>query len=438
MEMFHEIALEHRMPSQPYLIAPESLPPRIRYERLFELLPPLVTDHVSGLGRRPLSPQALLQALVYKSLRRFGSLSELVFDLNSNPALAAAVGFGPESRLPIVERFSAFLRKTPNEKLQAVREQLVVSLRHQSVITGELLSVDSAPIVAPLRENNLKTSLRHKRFDKTHPPKGDPEAGVGIICHYPTPEKKEVSWFWGYRNHVLTDARTELPVWEITHPANVSDLPPGREALRWAKTFFGTAIQAVTADAEYDSEDLLTFIAKEMLATPVVPRNPRNKQSTEHTVRGQDIYCAANLRMSHRGKMTDRKTGITYRIYSCPLHWRTKIRQTYLLCPANHPKFLSQKGCNVLIRITPSIRSQIAYGSDAFAQIYNQRTSVERVFSRLLAVTCQEPTVRGLNATRNHVTIAHIAVLLVAAAAHRDGHEDKLRFVRTYVPNFMT
>jgi hypothetical protein len=28
-------------------------------------------------------------------------------------------------------------------------------------------------------------------------------------------------------------------------------------------------------------------------------------------------------------------------------------------------------------------------------------------------------------------------VLLVALAAHREGHEDKLRYVRSFVPNFL-
>jgi len=435
---FHETAPEDAMALQTYLINPESLPPRIRYEKLFSDLPEVDAVRSAGPGRRPVPRQSLLKALIYRSLRRLRSLSDLVFDLNGSPAIAAGVGFGPEGPVPSVERFSSLLRDTPNENLQSVRTRLVAALQGQGVITGEILSLDSAPVVSPLRENNLKTSLRHKRFDKTQPPKGDPEAGVGIICHYPTPEKKEVSWFWGYRNHVLTDARTELPVWETTHPANVSDLPPGREALRWAKTFFGLSVKAVTADAEYDSEDILTFIVKELNAEAVVPKNPRGEQHTEHTLRGQEVYCAASLPMPHRGKMTDRKTGITYRIYSCPLHWRKKMQEHYLLCPANHPKYFSQKGCNVLIRLTPSIRSQIGYGTERFQQIYKKRTSAERVFSRLLAVAGQEPTVRGLNATRNHVTIAHIAVLLVASAAHRDSHEDKLRFVRSYVPNFLT
>lgn len=426
---------------QPYLISPESLPPRIQYQELFSDLPEMVEVNgvqPAGPGRPPVARQSLLQALIYRSLRHLSSLSDLVVDLKCNWAIAAAVGFGPEGGIPSVERFSTFLRDTPNEKLQSVRGRLVAALQLRGVITGQILTLDSAPIVAPLRENNLKTSLRHRRFDKTQPPRGDPEAGVGIICHYPTPEKKEVSWFWGYRNHAMSDALTELPVWETTHPANVSDLPPGREALRWAKTFFGPSIKAVTADAEYDSEDILRFIIHDLKAEAVVPKNPRGDQHTEHTIRGQEVYCAANLPMPHRGKMTDRKTGIAYRIYSCPLHWRKKMQQHYLLCPAQHPKYLSQKGCNVLIRLSPSIRTQIGYGTKHFQEIYNRRTSAERIFSRLLALACQEPTVRGLNATRNHVTIAHIAVLLVASAAERHGNKDRLRSVRSYVPNFLT
>ena len=423
------------MPSESYLIEPESLPPRIHYEKLFSELPDMGPRHRAGPGRRPILRSALLRALIYKSLRRFPSLSELVFDLKCNTAMGAAVGFGPEGRIPSIERFSTFLRDTPNEELQAVREQLVMRLKQRGVISGKVLSIDSCPVPAPVKENNLKTSLRARRFNKAQAPKGDPEAGLGLICHYPVPDKKEISWFWGYRNHVMNDALTEMPIWEVTYPANVSDLPPGREALRWAQATFPDEVDAVTADAEYDSEDILKFIIEELKAEAVVPKNPRNQQNTEYTIRGTDVYCTANLPMANRGKTTDKKYGITYRIYSCPLHRRKKTRQQYLFCPAQHPKYFAQKGCNVLIRLTPSIRTQIGYGTERFRRTYNQRSSAERVFSRLLAVASQEPTVRGLNATRNHITVAHTAVLLVALAAHRDGLDDKLRFVRTYVPN---
>jgi hypothetical protein len=50
----------------------------------------------------------------------------------------------------------------------------------------------------------------------------------------------------------------------------------------------------------------------------------------------------------------------------------------------------------------------------------------------------QNPTVKGLRAVRNHCTIAHITVLLVALTAHKMGCEDKIRFVKSFVPSFLT
>ena len=62
---------------------------------------------------------------------------------------------------------------------------------------------------------------------------------------------------------------------------------------------------------------------------------------------------------------------------------------------------------------------------------------MERIFSRLLSITMQNPTMRGYHANRNHITIAHIAVLLVALTAHKTGQKDKIRFVKSFVPNFL-
>jgi len=88
--------------------------------------------------------------------------------------------------------------------------------------------------------------------------------------------------------------------------------------------------------------------------------------------------------------------------------------------------------------MSPSIREKIDYGTQRFKEVYTKRTSVERVFSRLLSISMQNPTVKGLKAVRNHCTIAHITVLLVALTAHRMGCNDKIRFVKSFVPNFLT
>lgn len=49
----------------------------------------------------------------------------------------------------------------------------------------------------------------------------------------------------------------------------------------------------------------------------------------------------------------------------------------------------------------------------------------------------QSPTVEGLQAVSNYRTVAHITTSLVALAAHREGYDDKLRYVRTFVPNLI-
>lgn len=48
----------------------------------------------------------------------------------------------------------------------------------------------------------------------------------------------------------------------------------------------------------------------------------------------------------------------------------------------------------------------------------------------------QNPPVVGLNATANYVTIAHITVLLVALTAAKQGMKDKIRFIKSFLPNF--
>ena len=265
---------------------------------------------------------------------------------------------------------------------------------------------------------------------------GDPDARLGILVHFPQPTKTEIRYFWGYRNHIVADAEEELPVWEITHPADVSEVHPAIPMLQKSKETFSLPIEIVSGDSYYDSEKILSFIIEDLKAQAVIPRNPRT-QSTPYTFKGDDVYCQADLRFHRKGKMTSKRSGITYLQYNCPIHFG-KERQKYLLCPVSHPKFMNQKGCNVLIRLTPSIRERIDYGSERFKELRKKRCSVERVFSRLLSIAVQDPPVIGIDAIRNYCTIGHITVLLVAIAAKRSGHQDKIRFVRSFVPNFLS
>lgn len=422
------------MDYQPELIQPEQLPPRLRWEALLAFVPAW-PQAPAQYGRKPYDRSALLKALIYQRLTRRRFLQDLYRHLLETPPILAALGFDPYRLPPSVERFCSFLADTEPTHLQSIRTQLVRTLLDLGVIRACHLGLDSCPIISWVRENNLKLSLCHKRFDKTSPPKGDPEAAVGVRIHYPAPGQRQVQYFWGYRNHILADLEAELPLWEITQPNSIAEMSVALPLLSSALSSLQLHPQSVCADCEYDVEAILRYILQELKAKAFIPQNPRNRDQSGFRREAQQVLCPADLPMHRHGRMTVK--GNTYLQYRCPLHFGPR-RHELLLCPANHPKFSEQKGCNYLWRLTGTVRDLIPYGSQEFQQHYHRRTAIERIFSRLLTITIQEPSVRGLASVRNHCTIAHIAVLLVALAAHHLGHQDKIRFITTFVPDFMS
>ena len=182
---------------QRWLIPPESLPPSVRYEKLFENLP-RIPSKITGRGRPPVSREAILKGLIYRNLRGIHKLVELEFELLNNPSMAEPLGLNPLKKPPSDERFSDFIRSNPNGFFQIIREALVQELINEGVISGRGIGLDSCPIEAFVKENNLKTSTKD-RYEKHHLPPGDKDARLGVSIHFPSPYKKRVHYFWGYR-----------------------------------------------------------------------------------------------------------------------------------------------------------------------------------------------------------------------------------------------
>lgn len=235
--------------------------PLKNFEVLFSFLdtPGLERAHSYTTGRYPVSCSNILRALIYKNLRGIRNLTDLVLDPSNNPSAASKCGFDILKSFPSLERFSSFLRDTPNESLQRVRIDLILKLIQLGIISGRYLCIDSYHIFANVKENNLKTSVKD-RFDKHRVLKGDSEAKLGVYIHYPNPSRKEAKFFWGYRNHAVTDGLSELPVWEVTKPANVHETKLFVPMVSEAKKAFSFDIKGVVGDSEYDIFNILDFI----------------------------------------------------------------------------------------------------------------------------------------------------------------------------------
>ncbi len=412
-----------------------NLKPLEKYEILFSFLDtsPLQQLYPST-GRAPIPYEALLRAIVYKNIRTLSYLSDLVTELQDNPNLALMLGFHP-LHLPCVENFSAFLQDTKNNIFQEVKASMVTKLISLKKIKGTYLSFDSSNIPVKVKENNLKTSVK-ARFDKTKIPKADPDCRLGIMVHFPKPFQKEIKYFWGYRNFVLSDALSELPISEETKPANVVDSRVAIPQLKSAKSKFNLInIRGVIADAGLDSAKVLLFIINDLKAKPYIARNPRRGKDPNLKVSSTgNRICIAGFEMLYWGKF---KEGNRTRLkFVCPITHSKKFRKEHPYCPWFHPQFIKGKGCFAYTQtVDEGIRKKIDYGSPKFKKIYNLRSGSERIFSRLLNLCMQNPSVRGLQAISNHCTIAHITVLLVALTAAKTGNKDKIRFVKSFLPN---
>jgi len=189
------------------------------FEALFSHLPPILEER-GNTGRPRTSLSSSLKCLIYMSISGVKNLSELRRTLLNNPSLCLKCGFDP-LHLPPVERFSSFLKDTSPSSLKRIETQLIKKLIDCGIVSGRYLTIDACPVPIKLRENNLKTSVRD-RFNKRHPPKADPQAGLGVMVNYLKPFEKKVTYFWGYKNHILSDAISELPLFELTKPANES------------------------------------------------------------------------------------------------------------------------------------------------------------------------------------------------------------------------
>jgi len=142
--------------------------------------------------------------------------------------------------------------------------------------------------------------------------------------------------------------------------------------------------------------------------------------------------------MLSRGTFWDRKEKRRRHKFICPIRGSKKFAAQHPYCPWFHPQFIKGSGCykNIRVDVDETIRQNIDYGSESFKKDYHRRVSSERIFSRLLSLLMQKPTVKGLRATANLCTIAHITVLAVAYFASFVKEPKRIRFVKSFLTNF--
>lgn len=140
------------------------------------------------------------------------------------------------------------------------------------------------------------------RFTKTHIPKDSPDARLGTMVIFPKPNKKQILYFWGFRDHIVIHAKEKLPIWQVTKPAHVHESVMFHPIFQLIQKEFHFTIKAVMGDALYDTNSILKYIVKELKAKPRISRNPSKLQFSKT---GNPI-CQAQLEMVNYGSFYDK------------------------------------------------------------------------------------------------------------------------------------
>ena len=294
-----------------------------------------------------------------------------------------------------------------------------------SLIDSSFIALDATPVKANVSNNNPK-SFKKDKFSKTSPPKADKDCRLGVQTASNQHDEKKYEFYWGYKNHILVDCISGLPICELTTGANVSDSSVTLEILAKANSFLPLAECTFLADKAYDVKAIYNAVHDTYNGDCFIALNKRNTKNPKKLPAG-NIICEAGLAMHKDGKFSE--NGRTCQKYSCPFK-----RSKGGCCPCNHKCWNNGKenrGCTKYVTIPDDYRLSIDRSSIAFKSVYALRTEAERYNSRFKQAGCERVFVRSGNSVKNLNTIAHISLLSIAIAAVITKKDVSYRSVKT-------
>ena len=369
-----------------------------------------VAEHNSKTGRTSYSNHAMICAFIVMKCEGFSQISDLHDYLSNNLIIAHYCGFDIFCKLPSYSKFTRFIRNFDNDVLQSIMQSQVMKAAGLSLIDSSFIALDATPVKANVSNNNIK-SFKKDKFSKNFPPKADKDCRLGVQTASNQHGEKNYEFYWGYKNHILVDCISGLPICELTTGANVSDSTVTVEILKRANSFIPLAECSFLADKAYDVKAIYNTVRNTYGGDCFIALNKRNTKNPKKLPSG-NIICEAGLAMNKDGKLSD--NGRTRQKYSCPFK-----RSKSGCCPCNHRLWNNGKknrGCTKYVTIPDDYRLSIDRNSIAFKSVYALRTEAERYNSRFKQAGCERVFVRNGNSVKNLNTIAHISLLSIAIA----------------------
>lgn len=387
-----------------------------------------------GVGPTGFHARVLWSAMIAGVVYRIPSVAELRRNLASNPYLRFVCGITSARNVPSESTFSRFLSRLIEHEdlLDQCIDDLVKRFAALAPGFGEDVIADSTDMHAYARYRKTGSAdpdatwgaksskeASSKRGRKSKSPGQDAEDGK-------KDKTKDKYWWFGYKLHLLVDAKYEVPIAAILSTAKEADTTKLKPLLEKRDRLLPeTALKLCVADGGYDSKSNILAIT-ERGAIPIIPFNPGNEKEPPGITNTLGTpLCPIGLPMVFWGRDGH------YLKYRCP------EKSGRLCCLVEHKGTsrcsTSDYGLVVKLDMRDDPRRYVPVPRETkkFERLYKLRTGVERVNSRLKEnLILDELRVRGMKKVKTRVGLSLIVMLAVAVAmAERNRLSDCRRIV---------
>jgi len=341
----------------------------------------------------------------------FAQISDLHDYLSNNLLIAHYCGFNVMKPLPSYWTFDRFIKNIDNRIFKDIMRTQVLTLAKLGIVDASFIGLDSTPEKANTMQNNPKSFAKGK-FDPIHQPKSDKDCRLGVHTASNQHTEKNYEFYWGYKNHVLSDCITGLPIYEMTTAADVADSTVALDMLSQTHSFLSIEECTFIGDKAFDVKAIYNTVRDVYHGECCIPLNARNTKNPAKLPSG-NLLCEAGLAMSKCGKT--RSEGRVRQKFCCP--YKSSKNNS---CPCNHKNWNNgkkNKGCTKYVTIPDDYRLAIDRNSVEFKSVYALRTECERYNSRFKSTGQERLWVRNGKSAENLNTIAHISLLAIAMAA---------------------
>ena len=401
--------------------------PNVRfYKNIFAHLDVGAIELTKAKEGRPSEKVALFRSFVVMKNEKISRVSELLDYLKNNLIVAHLCGFDISKPLPSYWTFRRYVRNIANTALKEIMKRQVLMLVEMKLIDSSFLGLDATPNIANTKQNNPKSFIPNK-FDKNNHPKADKDCSLGVHTASNQHTDRNYEFYWGYKNHILIDCITGLPIFEMTTGAETADCSVAVDILKETHSFLSLDECYFIADAGYDIKEIYNTIRNVYHGDAFIPINPRNTKDIMLLPIGVPL-CDAGLAMHKNGRCLSQNRSMQK--FSCPFK-----RSNTSSCPINHPKWIinsKRYGCTKSTTIPDDYRLSIDRSSKHFKDTYKLRTECERYNSRFKSTGQERLWVRNFYSAQNLNSFAHIAILAVAIAAVISNYDFSYRAISSF------